>query len=249
MCANSTSNLPCARIITNINATRHVGGTLHTLDARHREHPPPPPRRHALWDGSTSAPAQATSEFGSDERARARSGHAAAEPSGNYTDAHSSQDTRTGNGACMMTNHRRTNQSHKAHTPKRNAHGATTQTNVTRAPKYNSDSRGSSDEGSQDSAYATLRSLTQDRHLWRQHHLRRLATAVLSGLWPHITRPSVRGDPQARGRRRGATVSTDRYDLDYACGDCGRDDHTSLSSMMLCNCDRYDRNGNEKESA
>lgn len=41
-------------------------------------------------------------------------------------------------------------------------------------------------------------------------------------------------------------MSRDTYDLDYTCRDCGRDDHTSLSSMMLCNCDRYDRNGYEK---
>ena len=121
-----------------------VGGTLHTPDARHREHPPP--RRHALWDGSTNAPALAASEFGSDEHAQARSGLAAAEPSGSSADDHSSQDTRTGNGICMMTSHRRTNQCHKAHTPKQNAHGGTTRTSTTRAPKCNSDSRGSHDE-------------------------------------------------------------------------------------------------------
>lgn len=29
----------------------------------------------------------------------------------------------------------------------------------------------------------------------------------------------------------------------FECGDCGRDDHTSVSAMMQCPCDRYDTNG------
>lgn len=38
----------------------------------------------------------------------------------------------------------------------------------------------------------------------------------------------------------------DTFESAYACEDCGRDDFNSIRAALLCNCDRFDRNGYPK---